>query len=224
MKRTAFYPALAAVILALTSCTASAGALCVPMIDQAQIDRHAAKLVQIARDIRILSQNKESLLVDRAVAPWPAVKKDPVSTASGIDSIYSFLSIFPVSSPVTANLAGIGEGKILGAVGKTASASAPGDHKAEPGVYMLFVPEENDKNSLKVLWVSKSEDADGKATYREVMRASLLHDNGVFGGGAKTEAFPKVTASIVVTSTQVEMSWISGGTYVFSFSVDLSWA
>ncbi len=212
-------------ILIVAAVTASqAGAYIVtPLRSQEEKDSRQERLAQMAVLVTSLSTGASKLMIKSAVAANPGGRP----MRSDIDFGNAFITVYPVTSPFSTRLLVIGPdssavrqyGRILGAVQViTATGGSEGSKKAEPGVYLLFVPINGPSKPEMPVWlVSLDMSEDGRITHTAYAQSAAKITRTRIEGSAE---LPIVDASIGFTKPSIVMCW-KEQTYSFSFEMDI---
>lgn len=178
-----------------------------------------AKVEQVAMVIDSLSDAK--LLIRSGVGRDPKVGH-PVRDLKWGDML--FITVYPASKLVTAELDGLDECTLLGAVTVLAPAMGPppatgslASRIAEPGVYLLAAKAGKEEGKADVLLVSVRVDDKGDVVFKEAARAAATVDTDPRIAGAVPGVIVAFQESPPMKVT-VKMTWAEAA---YEFTLDL---
>lgn len=190
--------------------------------------------------VRLSASERQSLeaivtLVSSASGGKERLLDTPISatTRTGATPLFPgkgkpHVSVWPVSSPVNADIAGVGEGILLGAIHIPLSACAPdGKKEARSGVYLIFIRTLGRLGSFQVtaneISLVSASRKDGKPFYRTALAAPLMGHDAQEGSDKPevTVSFPahgETSANNPAWRVTIQMKWKE---HLFGFRLDI---
>ena len=218
--------AIAIILLAFAAQTNAGAYFATPVPSEQSKEARKTKLAQIAVIVHELSLGKSRLMLKSATWANPGSGR---VMREGDDLDSAILTIYPVSIPVSARLQVITQedvvvrqyGRVLGAMASGTVIGCADKKKADPDLYILFMPVNGPLSREMPVWlVSLTVDDGGKVTHKVAAECSLKITASKLGAD---DPSPVVTAKIDTTTASVVMTW-KEQSYNLTFDMEIFYA